>query len=55
MMSRLRLTIGQTMAVVAYVAFGFAALRNAMRPINDLESDSINKTAARLVAGRITA
>jgi hypothetical protein len=29
MMSRLRLTIGQTMAVVAYVAFGFAALRNA--------------------------
>lgn len=29
MMSRLRLTIGQSMAVVAYLAFGFAAIRNA--------------------------
>jgi hypothetical protein len=50
------ITIDQARTLLASVDTGHVVgLRDRVGPINDLESVSINKTAARLVAGRSTA
>jgi hypothetical protein len=46
---------GRELAVRDMVNPGEVLIKAVMGPINDLESVSINKTAARLVAGRSTA